>query len=128
MDAIVTAPLIVQLHILAALAALLLGSWQLLWPKGGTSHRLRGRIWVALMAALALSSFGITGPDGRYSWIHGIAGVVLVMLPRALLHARNGRIAAHKGAMLGLFWGALIVTGGFTLMPGRLLHRVFFGG
>jgi uncharacterized membrane protein len=30
--------------------------------------------------------------------------------------------------MLGLFWGALIVTGGFTLMPGRLLHRVFFGG
>lgn len=128
MSAILSAPPLVQLHILAALAALLLGSWQLLLPKGGTAHRLRGRLWVALMAGLALSSFGITGVDQRYSWIHGISGAVLVMLPMAWLHARRGRIAAHRRTMLGLFWGALIVTGAFTLMPGRLLHQVFFGG
>jgi uncharacterized membrane protein len=127
MVTLLSAPLLVQLHILAALAALLLGSWQLLRPKGGAGHRLRGRLWVALMAGLALSSLGITGADGRYSWIHGISGAVLVMLPLALLHARKGRIAAHKRTMLGLFWGALIVTGAFTLMPGRLLHQVFFG-
>ncbi len=80
------------------------------------------------MAALALSSFGITGADGRYSWIHLISAAVLVMIPLAVLHARQGRIAAHKRSMLALYFGALIITGGFTLMPGRLLHQVFLGG
>ena len=80
------------------------------------------------MVALALSSFGITGRDGRYSWIHGLSGAVLIMLPLAVLHARAGRIGLHRGTMLGLFFGTLIVTGAFTLMPGRLLHDVFFGG
>lgn len=128
MGLILAAPLLVQLHILAALAALLLGGWQLATAKGGAPHRARGILWVALMATLALSSFGITGPDGRYSWIHLISVAVLVMLPLAVLHARQGRIAAHRRTMLGLFFGALIITGGFTLMPGRLLHQVLLGG
>jgi uncharacterized membrane protein len=128
MEHLLAAPLLVQLHILAALAALILGVWQLVRPKGGGAHRWRGRVWVGLMAALALSSFGITGADQRYSWIHGISGAVLIMVPLALLHARQGRIASHKRMMLGLFWGALIVTGAFTFTPGRLLHQVFLGG
>lgn len=128
MSPILLAPLLIQAHILAAGAALGLGSWQLLARKGGQSHRIRGYAWIGLMAALALSSFGITGADGRYSWIHGISVAVLIMLPLAALHGRAGRIRAHKSMMLGLFFGALIITGAFTLMPGRLMHRVVFGG
>jgi uncharacterized membrane protein len=127
MSSILAAPWLVQGHILAAAAALALGSWQLLTRKGGQSHRARGYGWIGLMAALALSSFGITGEDGRYSWIHGISVAVLVLLPLAALHARAGRIGAHRGMMLGLFFGALIITGAFTLMPGRLMHRALFG-
>jgi uncharacterized membrane protein len=29
--------------------------------------------------------------------------------------------------MLGLYFGGLLIAGGLTLIPGRLLHRVFFG-
>jgi len=126
---LLAAPMAVQLHAGAALAALLLGTWQVLAPKGGRRHRLVGWTWAALMAWVALSSFGITGGRGAWhlSWIHGISGIVLVMLPVGLLHARQGRIASHRARMLGLFLGALVVTGGFTLLPGRIMGGVVFG-
>ena len=34
----------------------------------------------------------------------------------------------HKLTMLGLFSGALIIAGIFTFVPGRIMHRVVFGG
>jgi uncharacterized membrane protein len=30
--------------------------------------------------------------------------------------------------MISLFAGALVVAGAFTLLPGRIMHRVVFGG
>jgi uncharacterized membrane protein len=30
--------------------------------------------------------------------------------------------------MLSLFGGALVIAGAFTLLPGRIMHRVVFGG
>jgi len=29
--------------------------------------------------------------------------------------------------MLGVYFGGLVIAGALTLLPGRLLHRVFFG-
>ncbi|MDO9710716.1 DUF2306 domain-containing protein [Paracraurococcus lichenis] len=46
------------------------------------------------------------------------------MLPVAVLHARQGRVAAHRWAMPGLFLGALVITGAFTLLPQRLMGRI----
>ena len=43
------------------------------------------------------------------------------------LHARRGDIRRHAWAMAALFAGALIITGGFTLLPGRIMNRVLFG-
>jgi uncharacterized membrane protein len=122
------APPLVQLHATTALAALGLGAWQLAAPKGTLPHRRLGWIWIGLMLAVVLSSFGITGirAPGAFSWIHGLSLLTLAMLPVAVLHARRGRIAAHRWAMLGLFLGALVVTGAFTLRPGRLLGRIVF--
>ena len=127
---LVSAPLAVQLHAGAALAALMLGTWQVLAPKGGWRHRLVGWIWIGLMAAVALTSFGVTGGRGAlgFSWLHILSGFVLMTLPFGVLHARQGRIGAHKRQMLGLFCGALVVTGGFTLLPGRIMGGVVFGG
>lgn len=127
MQAFLNAPLLTQWHAVAALTALLLGSAQLLMPKGGGRHRAIGYAWLGLMAMVALSSFGITGASGRYSWIHLISIFTLAMLPLAVLHARRGRIAAHRWSMIGLFLGALVITGLFTLLPGRLMHNVVFG-
>jgi len=125
---LLAAPVLVQLHAVAALAAFGLGLWQLAAPKGTRPHRALGWGWAALMALVALSSFGIStrGP-GHFSWIHAISLFTLVMLPVALGHARRGRIRQHGWSMLGLFVGALMIAGGFTLLPGRIMGRVVFG-
>ncbi|MBU8542992.1 MULTISPECIES: DUF2306 domain-containing protein [Roseomonadaceae] len=116
----------IQLHAFAALAALLLGVVQLLAPKGTMPHRTLGWAWVVLLAVVAVSSFWITS-RGHLSWIHLISGWTLVVLPFAVLAARRGRIRSHRSAMISLFFGALIVAGAFTLLPGRIMGAVVFG-
>lgn len=125
---LLAAPPLVQLHVAAALGAFALGAWQLAAPKGAWLHRRLGWAWIGLMAVVAGSSFGITGRwgAGHLSWIHGLSLLVLLLLPLALLHGRRGGIGAHRRLMLALFFGGLVVTGGFTLMPGRLMARLVF--
>lgn len=125
---LLAAPPLVQMHVAAGLAAFALGVWQLAAPKGGLPHRRLGWIWIGLMLAVALSSFGITGRwgKGNLSWIHGLSMLVLTLLPLAVLHSRRGRIASHQRLMLALFFGALVIAGGFTLMPGRLMASIVF--
>jgi uncharacterized membrane protein len=123
---LLAAPLLVQLHAFAALGAMLLGLVQFAAPKGTLPHRRLGWVWVALMAAIALSSFGIMS-RGHWSWIHLISLATLAMLVQAVRLARRGRIGGHRNVMLGLFLGALLVTGAFTLLPGRIMGAVVFG-
>jgi len=122
------APPLVQIHATAALAAFALGVWQLAARKGTLPHRRIGWAWIALMVTVALTSFGITGGrgPGHFSWIHGISLFTLLALPVAVLHVRRGRIDRHRWMMLGLFLGALVITGAFTLLPGRLMGRIVF--
>ncbi len=122
------APLLFQVHAFLALAALALGIVQLAAPKGTLPHRTIGYLWVAIMAAIALSSFGIRVlAHGAFSFVHVISIVTLAVLPFAVLHARRHRVRRHAIAMVSLFAGALIIAGGFTLVPGRIMHRVVFG-
>ncbi|MFH6784472.1 MULTISPECIES: DUF2306 domain-containing protein [Methylobacterium] len=120
---------VIQLHAAAALAALGLGALQFGLPRGGGRHRQMGKLWVGLMAVVALSSFGISGlrQFGPFSWIHLLSLFTLVALVRAVLYARRGNVAAHRWTMIGLYLGALVITGLFTLMPGRIMGHVVFG-
>lgn len=120
------APLSVQVHALAALMALLLGTVQLLAPKGTLPHRLTGWLWVGLMALAAFSSFVfVWGPGyGGLGPIHILSVVTLVSLVSLIRTARTGRIRAHRSTALWLFTAALVITGAFTLLPGRLMHCV----
>ena len=124
------APFAIQLHAYAALAAFVLGTVQLARVKGTTQHRALGYTWVGLMLIVAISSFWIHDMRvwGPWSPIHLLAILVLVMLPTAIYFARVHRVRGHKLTMLGLFAGALIIAGIFTLVPGRIMHRVVFGG
>ncbi len=126
---LLAAPLAVQVHAFAALAAVVLGVVQFAAPKGTVPHRALGWFWAGLMVVVAGSSFLITGVagEGRFSWIHGLSVVTLVSVPLAVWAAMRGRVATHRISMMSVFGLALVLTGLFTLLPGRIMHRVVFG-
>jgi uncharacterized membrane protein len=107
-------PAIIQIHAFAAMAAFAVALTQLALPKGTLRHRVVGYAWAIL----------IWGP---FSWIHLLSVYTLVMLPIGITHARRHRIKTHRRVMLGLFFGALVIAGVFTLWPGRVMHEVVFG-
>lgn len=121
---------LVAFHIAAALTALVLGAVLLRRTKGTAQHRGLGWAWVLAMGATALSSGGIT--DGRlavlmgFSPIHLLTVLVLFYLPRGVLQARRGDIAAHRQTMRNLYIGGCVVAGLFTLLPGRFLGQLLW--
>ena len=119
----------IQLHVAAALAALLLGPVVLLRRRRDALHRALGYTWVSAMALTALSSFAIHGLAlvGPFGPIHILSVVVLVGLWRAIGHARRGEIAAHRRTMESLYSGAVIGAGLFTLVPGRRMSALVLG-
>jgi len=133
--AISLAPLLVAApaippHALAAMAAFVLGVVQFAAPKGTLPHRTVGAVWVGLMAVVAISSFWIHQLRlvGPWSPIHLLSIFTLLMLPLAVWKAHTHQVAAHRRIMIYLFSGALVVAGLFTLVPGRIMHAVLFGG
>jgi uncharacterized membrane protein len=120
----------IQLHAFAAMTAFGLGVMQLAAPKGTLPHRTIGWIWVTLMALVGLSSFWIHQLRlwGPWSPIHLLSIFTLAMLPFAVWAAHRHAVDRHRRAMTGLFFGALLIAGLFTLMPGRIMHKVVFGG
>ena len=120
----------IQLHAFTAMTAFALGVMQLSAPKGTLPHRTIGWIWVTLMAVVALSSFWIHQLRlwGPWSPIHLLSIFTLAVLPWAVWAAHRHAVDRHRRAMTGLFFGALVIAGLFTLMPGRIMHKVVFGG
>jgi uncharacterized membrane protein len=119
----------IPVHAFAAMAAFALGVVQLAAPKGTLPHRTIGWIWVTLMLAVALSSFWVHQIKlwGDFSPIHLLSIFTLVMLPLGVWYAHRHRVTDHRRVMVGLFAGALVVAGLFTLLPGRIMHAVIFG-
>ncbi len=124
------APVAIQLHAYAAMAAFALGVVQLAGVKGTTRHRALGYTWVALMLVVAISAFWIHELRlwGPWSPIHLLAIFTLTMLPLGVYRARSHNVQAHKFTMLGIFLGALLIAGLFTFVPGRIMYKVVFGG
>ncbi len=119
----------IPLHAFAAMAAFALGLVQFAAPKGTLPHRTIGWIWVTLMLVVALSSFWINTIRlvGPFSPIHLLSIFTLVMVPLAVWKAHHHEVAAHRRIMISLFLGALVIAGLFTLVPGRIMHKVVFG-
>src|SRR5262245_12830023 len=92
------APLAIQLHAYAAMAAFALGLAQLAGVKGTTRHRALGYTWVALMLVVAISAFWIHELRilGPWSPIHLLAILTLAMLPLGVYRARTHNVQAHK--------------------------------
>lgn len=108
----------VQLHTIAALAALIGGPLQALLPKDRGAHRWAGYLWVATMAIVALTSFGIESRwpiVWRLGPIHLLSVLTLIALPYAVWAARSGQPQAHRAAMISIWLFALVIPGASRL-------------
>ena len=119
----------IPLHAIMAMIAIILGGIQLSMKKGGPIHKLLGRIWVGLMVIVATSSLFIHEIKlwGAYSPIHLLSLWTIFSLGLAIYFVRVGNIKRHKQVMIALYFFALILTGFFTFMPGRIMHQILIG-
>lgn len=129
LDPILAAPLAIQIHATAATAALLLGAVVLFRRKGTPLHKAMGRTWVGLMLVVATSALFINEIRliGPFSPIHVFVLLTYVGIWQGIREIRRGNVVAHQAAMKSLYLGALLLTGAFTLLPGRRMHDVLFG-
>ena len=123
------APGHVQVHLVAALVVMALTPLQFLgFRKGSMPHRISGYGWLAAMLVVAISSFSITnliGPSaGGYGVIHLLSLAAIFSSVMIVIHARAGRVIAHRAYVKGLTIG-FFIAGIFTLVPPRLMTRIF---
>jgi uncharacterized membrane protein len=67
------------------------------------------------------------GPFQGFSPIHLFVPLTLSGVVGALHFARGHNIRAHSKSMLGVYIGGLLIARRLTLLPGRIIHMVFFG-
>ena len=125
----------VAIHMTAAIAAVALGPIAL-WARKGAKqrprvHRAFGYGWVTLMLATAVSAIFIRDFElpnwGGYTPIHLLIPVTLVALFGAFYFLTKGNIRGHRKSMQGLYVGACVVAGAFTLLPARYLGQLVWG-
>lgn len=124
--------LLMYFHLATVVPCFFLGTFLLLSRKGTVNHKLLGKIYMLLMLVTALITLFMpaqVGPQflGHFGWIHSFSFLTLYTVPTAYLAIKKGDTKAHRRKMLILYFGAIILAGGFTFFPGRFLHGLFFG-
>jgi uncharacterized membrane protein len=110
------------------LPAFAIGTWQIFVSrKGAPLHRAFGFVYLALMTITAVTTFFIRSHDGSLTLIHLFIPLTFFSVAAALWSARHGRISGHKQAMLGLYFGGIIIAGILAFSPGRIMHQFVFG-
>ena len=113
---------LIAVHAVAASYALIFGAVNLLRrTKGGSLHRIVGRIWVVAMYIVVLTSFGIRTIDGGFNWLHALSALTFGTLTAGLWAVRTGNIRAHRSFMTGSYFGLI---GAFALA--RVLEALLY--
>jgi uncharacterized membrane protein len=116
------APMMTTIHLIACVAAILVGAVVLVRPKGTASHRALGLVYVGATFAYCVSSFFMYPSSGRPTPFHliSIQNLVLVScgvsLPRFWRHRFPTWYAWHLRLML-YSYVALVVTGFRFVLP-----------
>jgi uncharacterized membrane protein len=110
-------------HLGIALFTLWLGTLVLAMRKGTRLHKVAGRLWAGLMIGVAVT--GVLVDPHRFTAAHAAALLVLWMIPTAIVKARRGDIRGHRRTVARLLI-AMVIVAGLSLLPGHLLHGVFF--
>lgn len=119
-------------HLFTIIPCVFIGGYLLAVRKGTNTHRFLGKIYMILMMVTAFITIfmpAAVGPQllNHFGWIHLFTLLTLWTVPTAYIAVRKGNIKAHKRKMVLLYVGALIIAGGFTFVPGRYMHELFFG-
>ena len=61
----------------------------------------------------------------QLSWIHVFVPITLFGVATAIWRVRRHDIQGHRAAMLGVYFGGLVIAGALTFYPGRLMYRLF---
>jgi uncharacterized membrane protein len=129
---ILDAPFAVKLHLVTVVPAFLIGTWLIFASrKGAPVHRAFGAIYLVLMTVTAITTLFVHqlmpgSPFFGLSPVHLLVPLTLFAVISALWAVRRHDIAGHRRAMIILYVGGMLIAGGLTLLPGRILHRVFF--
>ena len=125
---------IIYIHAFFALMAVPLGLYIFLTKKGTAKHKFFGRIWVAWLLTISVTAVFIQEiTPGEYSFIHLLIPLTIGSLIYSIWNIRKFKKTAlqkykysHMSSMIGVYVGALILAGAFTLMPGRLFYEILF--
>ena len=133
LEPILDAPLAVKIHLATVIPAFILGTWLIFFStKGARWHRALGWTYLVLVTITALTTLWVHRlmPDSRVfglSPIHLLIPLTLFGVAMAIWAARRHDVNGHRIAMLSVYIGGMLIAGGFTLVPGRILHAAFFG-
>jgi uncharacterized membrane protein len=133
LEPLLRAPLAVQIHVATVLPAFLIGTFQIfVSTKGSPLHRALGYLYLTLMAVTAITTLFIhqlmpNKPFWGLSPIHLFVPLVLFGVVGALRGAWTHNVAMHKRSMIGIYVGGMMIAGGLTFLPGRIMHAVVFG-
>lgn len=122
----------VMVHLLVILPSAFIGGWLLLARKGTAKHKTIGKVYMVLMGFTGIWTLFIpaaTGPVflNHFGFLHTLSILTLVTVPRAWLAIRHGDVTGHRMAMLLLYFGGILVAGGFAIWgEGRFLHTILF--
>jgi len=105
---------IIYAHATLALLAVPIGLYILLTKKGTKQHRILD--------------------PGQYSLIHLLIPWTIGSLIYSIWNIKKFKKTrierykfAHMYSMIGVYVGALLIAGAFTLMPGRIFNEILFG-
>jgi uncharacterized membrane protein len=122
---------LMYLHLATVVPCFVLGTMLLLIRKGTPLHKGLGKPYMILMlftATVTLFMQAQVGPRlfNHFGWIHLFSLLTMYSVPTAYIAIRSGDVKRHRRSMITLYFGAIIIAGGFTLVPGRYLHDVLF--
>ena len=125
---------LIAIHLCSAASAIVLGPVALWARKGRLQrpklHRAFGYAFVTMMLVTAATAVFIRDYDypnvAGYTPIHLLVPFALFSLIGAFWHLGHGNIMGHRKAMQGLYIGACLVAGVFTLMPDRYLGKLLW--
>ncbi|TAH32222.1 DUF2306 domain-containing protein [Candidatus Saccharibacteria bacterium] len=118
---------VIASHAIVATAAIVLGTFNVFrMVRGDRIHKAVGRTWAGLMLFVSIGSFFVGSfGDALSIFLHGLAAWTIFSICAGIYFARCGNINAHKGFMLGTYFGLLGASIGVIAVPTRRVPSYF---
>jgi uncharacterized membrane protein len=127
-EPLLDASMTVQVHLMFALLALVLGPVALWRKRRDRVHKMVGYVWVSAMIGAAVSALFLRSAFSPvfFGPIHLLSFFVFWSLWDAIRAIRRGDVRRHAEEMRSLFSRGLVLAGGLAFLPGRVLNEAVF--